>query len=68
MLGAPIPPFVPSLIHSTATSGDAQGLLAAAIGLIAFATWVVIRRARAADADHEPPTPKVERPLDRVPA
>lgn len=67
MLGAPIPPFVPSLIHSTATSsGDAQELLLVAIGLIAFTTRGVIRRARAADADGEPPAPKVERSLDRA--
>ena len=65
MLGAAIP----SLIHSTATSsGDAQGLLAAAIGLIALATWVVFRRTRAADAAGEPPAPTVERPRERVPA
>jgi len=66
MLGAAIP----SLIHSTATSsGDAQGLLAAAIGLIAFTTWVVVRRAvRAADAAGEPPALTVERPRERVPA
>ena len=69
MLGAAIPPLVPPFIHSTGTSsGDAQGLLAAAISLIAFTTWVVIRRARAAYADDEPPAPKVERPLDRVSA
>jgi len=70
MLGAPIPPFVPWLIHSTGTSsGDALGLLAVAIGLMAFTTWVVIRRAvRAAGAAGEPPAPTVERPRERVPA
>lgn len=65
MLGAGIPPVVPSTGHSSA---DGLALLVSAVVFVALATWMAIRLVRGATDIRQVRQPKVQRPNEQVPA